>query len=193
MYAKEKMLVKLKNKGLNIFDYKVMTTATDLVLYHRLHKNFTIRFTKVDDCKNLPFYVVNESVDSDKVAHIGFEAEYLHCAMIVSDGIKYENNQVLNFVFCKKPNGDFIIEYHIGSEPLRQMYNYPTTVIKGNLYTQKEDWTFRGSQRIIIGFSDLEYLLNYIDKVDIYNKYVECTLYDCKVGINLERVITWGY
>ena len=102
--------------------------------------------------------------------------------MLISDGPFTETD------------GRFIMEYRIGKEPLRHMYRKGVTTIIGNLYQDKKDWTdFVGEQKSKIGFSDLEYILNYIAKTDIYNKYVECTLYDIPVGINKERVIVWGY
>ena len=194
VYAKERMLLNLKNKGLNIFDYKILHTSADLYEYHRFHKNFTIRFTKEEDCPNLPFYIIHDGILEERLNNIGMEAYYMKCAMLVSDGIVYENNQVLNFVFCKETDGRFILEYRIGKEPLRHMYNKGVTTIIGNLFQDKKDWTdFVGEHRNSIGFSDLEYILNYITKTDVYNKYVECTLYDVPVGINKERVIVWGY
>ena len=194
IYDKEKMLLNLRNKGLNTFDYRILHTDADLIEYHMFHKNFTIRFTKVENCTNLPFYIINDGVTSEKLVSVALEAYFLKCAMLVSDGIVYEDNQVLNFVFCKETDGRFIMEYRIGKEPLRHMYREGVTTIIGNLYQDKKDWTdFVGEQKSKIGFSDLEYILNYIAKTDIYNKYVECTLYDIHVGINNERVIVWGY
>ena len=194
VYSKEKMLLNLKNKGLNIFNYKILHTSADLYEYHRFHKKFTIRFTKEEYCQNLPFYVITESILEERLNNIGMEANYMECAMLVSDGIVYEDNQVLNFVFYREPGGKFILEYRFGKETQRQMYDKGVTTIIGNLYQEKKDWTdFVGEQKNMIGFSDLEYILNYIAKTDIYNKYVECTLYDVPVGINKERVIVWGY
>ena len=194
IYDKEKMLLTLRGKGFNIFEYKILLNDAELIEYHRFHKNFTIRFTKVENCPNLPFYIINEGVPSEKLVHVALEARLMGCVMLVSDGIRYEKNQVLNFVFCKKINGDFLIEYKIGKEPLRLMYEHRMTQIKGNLYKGKEDWEFfEGPDKNKLGFTDLEYILEYISNANVYNKYVECTLYDKAVGINKERVIVWGF
>ena len=194
IYDKEKMLLALRGKGLNIFDYKILLNDAELIEYHRFHKNFTIRFTKVENCPDLPFYVINENVPSEKLVNVALEAYFMKCAMLVSDGIKYEDNQVLNFVFCKQPDGDFLIEYKVGKEPLRLMYEHRMTQIKGNLYKDKEDWEFfEGPDKDKLGFTDLEYILEYVFSANVYNKYVECTLYNKAVGINKERVIVWGY
>ena len=194
IYDKEKMILNLRNKGLNTFDYRILHTDADLIEYHIFHKNFTIRFTKVENCTNLPFYIINDGVPSEKLVNVALEAYFMKCAMLVSDGIVYENNQVLNFVFCKQSDGRFLLEYRIGKEPLRNMYEKDTTVIIGNIFRGKEDWeSFSGHDKDTIGFTDLEYILDFILNTDIYNKYIECTLYDREVGVKNSRIITWGY
>ena len=101
IYSKEKMLITLRSKGLNTFDYKIFHTDAALIEYHRYHKNFTIRFTKREYCQNLPFYIINEGVDTERLLHIALEAKLMGCAMLVSEGIKHEKHQIMNFVFCK--------------------------------------------------------------------------------------------
>ena len=101
IYDKEKMLLTLRGKGLNTFEYKILLNDTELIEYHRFHKNFTIRFTKVENCPNLPFYIIDEGVPSEKLVHVALEANYMKCAMLVSDGIVYEdNNTVPGVKFC---------------------------------------------------------------------------------------------
>ena len=45
------------------------------------------------------------------------------------EGISIAENQIANFVYMKEPDGRFLLEYHVGKEPLMEMYEHKTNVI----------------------------------------------------------------
>lgn len=193
MYAKEKVLIELKDKGLNIFPYDIITSEADLLYYHIFHPNFTIRYTREIACGDLPFYIVSKNTDAYKVSHIAREAELLNCAMLCSDGIVHDKDMVCNFVFSKTTDGRFLLEWHTGNIPLRHMYkNADTAVIEGSILGSTEDFSHKGYNTRSLGYTDLQYILDFMEEINIFNKQVECTLYNKPVGIRKERIIVWG-
>lgn len=192
MYAKEKILLDLRGQGLNTFDFEVCESEADLLLYHIHHKVFTIRFSKKTVEDGLPFYCINESTSEDTILHIAKEAHLLECGMICSAGCIYKHLQICNFVFTKEPDGRFLLEFHIGAEALRNMYSYPTSCILGNIYAGTEEFEREGYNTHGLGYSDLKYILDFIERVPKFNKNIECTLYQKEVGVLGERVVVWG-
>lgn len=193
MYSKEKVLIDLRERGLNIFPYEVLRTEKELTEYRMFHSMFTIRFSREVTCADLPFYIVKSDTSLDEVLHIGREAELLNCGMICSDGIVHDKDMVCNFVFSKTLDGTFLLEWHTGKIPLRHMYkNANTAIIEGSILGDTEDFSHKGRNTRSLGYTDLSYILDFMERTNIFNKHVECTLYTVPVGILKERIVVWG-
>lgn len=190
-YAKVEALERLQSQGLNIFEYTVIDNLYVLAEYRKTHPEFTIRFASEDEKLNLPFYIVRKSTPIDAVLQTMRNAQVFKCVLLCSDGVKYEKSQVANFVFCKTHSGRFMCEYRVGSEPLRDMFKHKTARILGSTYGLFDVW--EGYNRYGLGHTNFQRMLQYIADSQIYDKYVECTLYSDPVGIRNEQVICWGY
>lgn len=70
--------------------------------------------------------------------------------------------------------------------------NADTAVIIGNVFSSTEDFVRKGVNTYNLGYTDLQYILDFIEYVDIFGKQVECTLYNRPVGIMKDRIIVWG-
>lgn len=189
-YYKSRVLRNLRNRHLNIFDYVVFENGADLVRFHVNHRNFTVRFSREDAVGDLPFFVVTEDMDVECVMGIGRMAEALHCGMVVSKGVMARGLQVANFVFCKERcSGRFLVEYCTDDCTLREMYGRRTAYMIGTV-GMIDDWG--GMNKFGLGFTERERMLGYIARSDIYDVFVECTLYADKVGLLNDYVIVWG-
>ena len=113
----------------------------------------------------------------------------LNCTIVCSNGLIYDKNLKFNFVCELDNDNNFILELCDQKVPLRNMYNYKTTVIKGNLYDTNYTYTNKFDNKY--DEKDIDNILLWILKNKGKYKYFECTLYDIKVGILNDYIITW--
>lgn len=189
-YFKSRVLRNLRNRHLNIFDYVVFENGADLVRFHIKHRNFTVRFSREDAVGDLPFFVVTDDMDAECVIGIGRMAEALHCGMVVSKGVMVRDLQVANFVFRKERcSGRFLVGYCTDDCTLREMYERRMAYMIGTV-----DMIDGGGSmsKFGLGITEMEHMLGYIARSDIYDMFVDCILYADRVGILNDYVIVQG-
>lgn len=187
-------LKNLEQRGCNIHKYSICEDESELREYRGNTGNddFTVRFDK--KCNelgmNLPFYVVRSSTNDDEVKNIALNAKKLNCNMICSNAIKFDKDMIFNFV-CKinSKTGNFMIEICDKEVPLRHMYKYETTVVRGNLCTHKRKYEVirRSANRFSIW--DIERVIDIVMNNHICNNWVEGALYKRNVGIKNEDYV----
>ena len=64
----------------------------------------------------------------------------LDCTLLCSNGYVYDNDLLFNFVIEVDKNNNFILELCDKKVPLRKMYEYKTTTIKGNLFDDNREY-----------------------------------------------------
>ena len=184
MGVKGKNLKSLLDEKINIHEFEEITSLDALINYSNKNDKFSIRFDRNYDAQGLPFYIYDKKVNGDdKITYfhkIIDEMTNLNCSLICSNGYKYDNHLKFNFVIEVNSNDDFILELCDKKIPLRTMYNYKTTIIKGNLF-DSENYEY-------INMGDNHYLEEDIDNIINFvcerkYKYIEGTLYDTKVGM----------
>lgn len=190
MGIKVQNLKRLVSNKINVHEYEELKTYDELLEYSLNHNQFSIRFDRNVKEKDLPFYTYDKDKINDSKTYfmnIIKEMEELGCTLLCSNGHAYDDKLKFNFVIDISDNLDFILELCDKKIPLRFMYKYKTTIIKGNLLEQKYKFINKEDNRFSI--EDIDYILKYLFNKKY--KYVEGTLYEETVGILKEKIIVW--
>ena len=185
MGRKTRNLDKLVESKFNVFEYKEINTYDELLKYSKENNKFSIRFDSENIRHNLPFYIYNNDLDLKEIFE---EAKSINCSLLCSNGYKYDDKLLFNYVIDIDENNDYILELCSKKVPLRDMYKYKTTIIKGNIFEKKHkiEQTYDKFDS-----SDIEYIFNFIINNDLKYKYLEGTMYSINVGIYNEKMVIW--
>lgn len=186
MGLKTKNLDKLLKDNLNVFEYKEITNKEELEKYITDNELFTIRFDRDNNIQGLPFYKYHSNLDIDKIIT---EASNLNCTLLCSNGYKYDNNLLFNFVISIDSSNNFILELCDKKVPLRDMYKYKTTIIKGNIFEDKYEYINKFDNKYTK--KNIEMIFDIILSNNFKYKYLEGTIYNIPVGILKTNVIIW--
>lgn len=194
---KEDSLLKLLALNLNVHKYSMLETLDELLEYQDKNPEFSIRFDSAHPKENLPFYTFKNAHYHNGIkvimnpSDIIFHAKLLDCKLLCSEGHKYDDVQICNYVYKLDPWYDFILELSFWKSPLRRMYDGTTIIIKGNLYTEKFEIIGDYTQRHYLSRTLLYKILTDMHSNSIYNKWCECTIYPKTVGLLDKEVIYW--
>ena len=175
----------LKDK-LNVFEYKEVHNIEELNEYISNNKSFTIRFDRDKNIQGLPFYIYNDSLDIDKIVE---EADSMNCTLLCSNGYIYDNDLLFNFVIDIDSDNNFILELCDKKVPLREMYKYKTTIIKGNLFDDNYEYINKNDNKYSI--RNIRTIIDLILSKDMKYKYIEGTIYNKKLGVLNNNIIIW--
>lgn len=184
-------LNKLVSSKINVHEYKEIFSIEELLNYSNQNDKFSIRFDKRTITHNLPFYVYDKKDKKDKqtfFSSIIKQMKEMNCTLLCSNGYKDDEYLKFNFVIEIDDKYNFILEICSKKVPLREMYQYKTSIIKGNLfednkynYINKDDNDYQKE--------DINEIIDWM--INKKYKYVEGTLYTKKVGILNEKIIIW--
>lgn len=186
MGYKTKLLDNLRERKINVHEYKEVFTKKELIEYSKNNKYFSIRFDTNKKTHNLPFYVVdNNYIDFDKILN---EAKKLNASLLLSNGREYDKYLLFNFVIEIDNDYNYILEICNEKVPLRNMYNYKTSIIKGNLMSSK--YEIINNQDNEINKNDIDKIINFCLLHNNY-KYIEGSFYNKNVGIYKDKIVLW--
>lgn len=197
MGAKYKNLVKLYDKNINVHEFYEIRTLDELINYSNNNSMFSMRFDRDSNFHQLPFYKFNRN-DFDNHTEINnyfkkimLEADKLNCTLLCSNGYLYDEQQICNFVIKIDDSQNFILEWCNEKVAVREMYNYKTSILKGNI---KEDlkymqWILKKENEI--DNENIENIINWAFKTGFINQNIEGTLYPINVGILKEKIVCW--
>ena len=186
MGIKTRNLQKLLNEGINIFEFKEISSLEELVEYSKINNKFTIRFDRNNNIDGLPFYKYDNNLDLNKIYSESISKD---CTLLLSNGYEYDKDLLFNFVIEIDNDNNFILELCDKKIPLRDMYSNITTVIKGNLFNKKIEYINKDSNKYT--YNDIKYIIDFILKINIKYHYIEGTLYNINVGILNDKIIIW--
>ena len=186
MGLKTNNLRNLLNEGINVFEFKEVFNLEELINYSKLNNKFTIRFDKNDNIYNLPFYKYDNNLDLEEIYN---EARGMNCTLLLSNGYKYDNNLLFNFVIDIDSNNNFILELCDKKIPLRDMYKNTTTIIKGNLFNNNYEYINKDNN--IYTIEDIKKVIDFVLKIEIKYHYLEGTLYNMELGLLNKDIIVW--
>lgn len=197
MGKKYQNINRLYEQGINVHSFKLLETKEDLIEYANENPVFSIRFDRDTNYHQLPFYVYEEHAftnDQEKFnffEKIAYKAKEMGCMMLCSDGHKYDDIQLCNFVISLNEQQDFLLEWSTKKVPLRNMYQFSTSTLKGNMKDSFKDmeWTLKGEN--VLDDTYLEKILLWAFSLNIYNCEIEGTLYPMKVGLKKEEIVCW--
>ncbi len=184
-------LQRLLDSKVNVHHYQNIDNLDALEKYRAMHPLFTMRFDSEKKIKDLPFYVYDDAKHLDDkheyLKQIMKEAQSSGYTLLCSDGYKYDSILKFNFVIEKQANYDFMMELCSTKVPLRTMYQYKTTIIKGNILERKYEYINRDDNKYTL--DDIAFVLDYV--MDKPYSYFEGTLYQKEVGILKEPIVIW--
>lgn len=192
MGTKTRNLDYLVNSNINVHNYKEIDNINDLIELSNIYNKFSIRFDNKDIIHNLPFYIYDKDIIENKEEYFNNiinEMNRLNCTLLCSDGYSYDNDLLFNFVIEIKDDFSFILELCDKKIPLRDIYKYKTTIIKGNILDKKYEYINRLENKYSL--DNIEYLLDWIISLDKKFKYLEGTLYNKKLGIYNDNIVIW--
>lgn len=197
MGMKFKTLKDLVNKKINVHSFESISELNDLIRYADNNDKFSMRFDRDKDYYQLPFYKYSKNdfndIDSRNncLKNIIEEAKSLNCSILCANGYMFDDVQICNFVIKIDIKGNFILEFCTKEVSLREMYEYETTILKGNIKDslKEMEWIRKGSN--VIDERDIEKMLNWAFKLNVINKNIEATLYKEKVGMLKENIACW--
>lgn len=191
MGTKVKNLDYLVSNNINVHKYLEIDNLKDLIEFSNKYDKFSIRFDNKDIIHNLPFYVYDESIDikEEYFKSIIDEMNKLNCTLLCSNGYNYDNDLLLNFVIEIKDDLSFILEICDKKIPLRDIYKYKTTIIKGNLLDKNYEYINKLENNY--SKENIDYILDWVITLDKKFKYLEGTLYNNKVGIYNDYIVIW--
>lgn len=194
--VKYRNLQKLYNDKINVHEFIEVNNLSDLIDYATKNDRFSIRFDREADYHGLPFYKYAAAdytpEAGEKYLHdIAHEAEKLNCTMICANGHMYDNIQICNFVIKINEQYDFMLEWSTEKVPLRDMYQYKTSILQGNIKDLIKDMQWENKLDNKIEESQVEEILSWALKTGYLNKNIEATLYPVKVGLWNEKIVCW--
>lgn len=197
MGMKYKTLKQLVDKKINVHSFESISELDKLLKYADENAKFSMRFDRDKDYYQLPFYKFNNEVfESDEIkieylTNIMDEAKKLNCTILCANGYLYDDIQICNFVIKIDQKANFILEYSTKKVPLREMYEYKTTIIKGNIKDSLSEMEWIGKNENKLDDRSIEKMINWAFKLNVTNKNIEATLYPTKVGMLKENIVCW--
>ena len=197
MGMKYKNLKELCDRKINVHSFASINNFEELKNYSSKNEKFSMRFDRDYDYHQLPFYKFNcndyKTVEERDLylAQVMEEAKSLNCSVLCANGYLYDCVQICNFVIKIDDKYNFLLEFSTKEVSLREMYEYPTTVISGNIKDNLKEMAWIRKNDNIIDNNNIEKILNWAFKLNIINKNIEATLYKKKVGILKEDIACW--
>jgi len=136
-------------------------------------------------------YPGTRTQDNGEIRKLVKEANEKKCSLLCSNGYQYDSIQICNFVIIFPSKQEFILEWSTKDVALREMYEYPTTVLKGNIKDDLKDMEWTNRQKNKIGTKEIEKILLWAFSLNMINKSIEATLYSKKVGILDQEIVCW--
>lgn len=186
MGLKTNNLKKILNEGINVFEFKEISSLEELINYSKINNKFTIRFDRNNNIHGLPFYKYDNDLDLNKIYE---EALSKNCTLLLSNGYKYDDDLLFNFVIEIENDNSFILELCDKKIPLRDMYSNTTTIIKGNLFSDDYEYINKDSNKYTE--NDIKKIIDFILRKNIKYHYLEGTLYSIEVGILYKNIAIW--
>lgn len=186
MGLKTDNLKKILNEGINVFEFKEVSSFEELIEYVKKNNKFTIRFDRDNNIHGLPFYKYDDDLNLNKIYE---EALNKNCTLLLSNGYKYDDDLLFNFVIEIDDDNNFILELCDKKIPLRDMYSNTTTIIKGNLFSDAYEYINRDSNKYTK--KDIKNIIDFVVKKNIKYHYLEGTLYSMEVGVLYKNIIIW--
>lgn len=186
----------LKEAGINVHEYESLSSLEELERYAQQNHSFSIRFDRDTNYHQLPFYTYDEETFSLEERKKYFEkiveeAKNLDCTMLVSNGHQYDVIERCNFVIRIEGDLSFTLEYGTTKVPLRNMYEYPTSVISGTLSEEIKNMNWINKEKNNLTEEELEEILAWAMSIQVKEHTVEGTLYEKPVGIQKQKIVCW--
>lgn len=197
MGAKYQNLKHLYEVGVNTHEFASLETVEELLDYASKNPMFSIRFDRNRNYQQLPFYKYNKKDYPNKKSRVDFFEEIVSrakeekCTLLCSNGYQYDSIQVCNFVIKMNSKSDFLLEWSTKEVSLREMYEYPTTVLKGNIKDDIKDMEWTNKKENKLDSKEIEKILVWAYSLNIINKSIEATLYQKKVGMLHQEIVCW--
>ncbi len=115
----------------------------------------------------------------------------MNCTLLCSNGLQYDNIQICNFVIYFTDKENFVLEWSTKKVALRNMYEYPTTILKGNIKDDIKDMECIQPKENRLDKKDIEKILVWALSLKRINKSIEGTLYPKKVGMLKQEIVCW--
>lgn len=194
MGVKVRNLEELVKNNINIHDFKEITDLQSLISYSLENDKFSIRFDYETKKYSLPFYTYNKNKIENPIVYFQQIIDDMHkyeCSLICSNGYKYDDELKFNFVIEIDQDYNFIIELSDKKVPLRQMYEFKTTVIKGNIFDSYKKFEQINQSENIYTEKDIMDIIEWIIDRKFKYRYIEGTVYNEKVGILDDYMVVW--
>ncbi len=197
MGAKTKNLKVMLKKEINVHEFTNAKDLEELLEYAKDNPKFSIRFDRDTNYKQLPFYTYKKGNFNSKEEELTFfakiakEAKKMNCTLLCSNGLQYDNIQICNFVICFTDKENFVLEWSTKKVALRNMYEYPTTILKGNIKDDIKDMECIQPKENRLDKKDIEKILVWALSLKRINKSIEGTLYPKKVGMLKQEIVCW--
>jgi len=197
MGVKYRNLKDLHERKINTHEFYLYKTAAELLSYSKINDKFSIRFDSDSNYHSRPFRKYNIKNFNSLEERVKFfddlekEAKKEKCEMLVSNGYLYDEIQICNFVIKIDRHHDFVLEWSTEETSLREMYNYPTSVLKGNINDSLKDMEWINKDFNQIDNKNIEEILSWSFNLECYNKNIEGTLYPINIGMYKQKIVCW--
>lgn len=191
MGKKTENLKELLQQGWNVHSFEELKSEQELRMYLKKYPICSIRFDRNTEIEQLPFYVFDGEIKEETIQKILEEASLLHCTLLASNGHQYDPIQICNFVGILLEEDSFLLEISTKPVPLRNMYEWDTTTIRGSFLEPPRTYQKEKAEQNPITNDQLEQILTYLMRLNLKHFYIEGTLYQKKVGIKQEPIVIW--
>lgn len=194
MGVKVRNLKELVQNNINVHHFKEITDLQSLITYSLENDKFSIRFDYETKKYSLPFYTYSKNEIDNPIGYfqkIIDEMNKYECTLICSDGYKYDDKLKFNFVVEINQDYNFIIELSDKKVPLRQMYRFKTTIIKGNIFDTYKNFEQINQSENIYTEKDIMDIIEWVIYEEFKYCYIEGTIYNKKVGILNDYMVIW--
>lgn len=197
MGKKYDSLNQLVQRNINVHEFQKVEEEKELIAYAKKNEAFSIRFDREKNYHQLPFYTYEKSrfqSEEESLAYlskIASQAKDMNCSMLCSNGHQYDDIEICNFVIKIEANNFFTLEWSTKKVPLRNMYEYPTSYVRGRLEEDLKSMHFHNLQANPIEEELLEKIIVWATGLKMMNVSIEGTLYPKKVGIQHEEIVCW--
>lgn len=201
-YNKVKSLKRIEDLGLNIHEYTVCFTLSQLIEACKKYeficsiRTDTKKYNSIYKC-DYPFYAINSENDfnTEKFKRELFDKNYI---AIVTNGLRYDKDLMYNIVINISENGDFMAEYSFENTPLRKMYINSKNLhnVHGNINEDIALWDRSGlgegnklDLRILRDLLIQHYEI--ARKAKLFDRYLEISVYSKECGILKQDLVYW--
>lgn len=194
MGVKVRNLKELIKNDINVHHFEEITDLQSLISYSSKNDKFSIRFDYEIKKYSLPFYTYNKNDIDNPIIYfqrIIDEMNKYECTLICSDGYKYDEELKFNFVIEIDQGYNFIIELSDKKVPLRQMYNFKTTIIRGNIFDSYKNFEQINQSENVYTEKDIMNIIEWVINKEFKYRYIEGTIYKKKVGILNDYMVIW--